>query len=287
MLSPRSNIRPTSSTPRSTGLNAGTGGKTSLNEAASTTPTLAVATPELLSFSTQTHAIANFQPSTGYGLFDASYDANRQELLITVRCAFRFLAGQAGNFQDCDPAELAWDDDSKGNWRQGFIEVMENRWSGQHAFRCTQPGLEGLRASVRVDVIESDKDWHFRLDVTRIPKGEWTGSSVSSHPGSGVERNFATLDSEDLTQTPKGGSEGQYGGVHEFGHMIGLDDEYGTGTDVAHRTLVKDALGTEISKGKSDDVMSCANRVGKQHYVTYLEALKKATGVEEWIFEGR
>ncbi len=107
---------------------------------------------------------------------------------------------------------------------------------------------------------------------------------MTSYKGSQVGRNSVALDSEDLSPISKGGSEGQYGADHEFGHMVGLDDEYGTGTDILHRTLVKDALGREISKGNSDDVMSCANRVGAQHYVTFLEALKKATGLDAWVF---
>ncbi len=249
-----------------------------------TPPQADVATPELLSFVAGPHAIANYQPSTGYGLFDAEYDGARQELVVTVRCAFRFTAGNSEDFPAADPGALTWDDDSKSEWRKGFIDLIGARWSGTHAFRCTGAGLESLRAAVRVQVVEADRDWHFRLDVKRIPKGQWTGSSVTTHPGSKLETNHADLDSEDMTPTPKGGSEGQLGAVHEFGHMIGLGDEYGSGTKIAHRALVKDALGTEISKGTSDDVMSCANRVGKQHDVTFLEALKKATGVDEWIF---
>ncbi len=244
-----------------------------------------IATPELLAFVAEPHAIANYQPSTGYGLFDATYDPVKQELVVAVRCAFRFLGGLPAEFPNVSTAELAWDDDSKAAWRKGFIDLIVARWSGGHAFRCSRPGLGSLRANVRVDIVESEKDWHFRMDVTRIPKGRWTGSSVTTHAGAGVEKNFATLDSEDLTKTPKGGSEGQFGAVHEFGHMVGLGDQYGSGTDIAHRALVKDALGTEISKGTSDDVMSCANQIEIQDYVTFLEALKKTTEVDEWGFE--
>lgn len=35
-----------------------------------------------------------------------------------------------------------------------------------------------------------------------------------------------TLDSEDLNPVNKGGPQSQRGAVHEFGHMLGLDDEY-------------------------------------------------------------
>jgi hypothetical protein len=35
-----------------------------------------------------------------------------------------------------------------------------------------------------------------------------------------------TLDSEDLNAATKGRGQNQRGAVHEFGHMLGLDDEY-------------------------------------------------------------
>jgi hypothetical protein len=238
-------------------------------------------TPEMLEFLSQPHAIANYQPPTGLGLFDARYDNAAQELVVTVKCAFRFLPSQ--DVTDPDKAAEGWTEASKAEWRKGFMDIVDQRWSGQHAFQCAGPGLERLRATVRVEVVEAEKDWHFRLDVTRIPKGAWAGSSISAHRGSRTEANFGTLDSEDLAPAAKGGSEGQLGAVHEFGHMIGLDDEYGSGKGISHRTLVQDALGREIEKGSSDDVMSLANRVQPQHYVTFLEALKKATGIDDWV----
>lgn len=240
-------------------------------------------TPEMLEFLSQPHAIANYQPSTGLGLFDARYDSAAQELVVTVKCAFRFLHGKPSAFPGVDPAQVIWDESSKVGWRKGFMEMIANRWGGQHAFQCTKPGLERLRSTVRIEVVEAEKDWHFRLDVTRRPKGNWAQSSVRAHRGSRTEVNSARLDSDDLTPTGKGGSEGQLGAVHEFGHMVGLDDEYGSGTDISHRTLVQDALGREIQKGTSDNVMSCANKVEQQHYVTFLEALKKASGVDDWV----
>ncbi len=244
------------------------------------------ATPELLRFLTGPHEIANFQPSTGLGLFDARYDAPSRELVITMKCAFRFLGGDPMNYPGTASEDLVWDEDQKAKWRTGFIETIQNRWGGKHEFCCCHPGLESLHATTRVEVIEAEEDWHFRLDVRRIPKGTWNRSSVSALRGGQVERNHASLDSEDQSPSNKGGSEGQLGAVHEFGHMVGLDDEYGIGKDIAHGAMVKDALGREIEKGTSDDVMSCANRIRPQHYVTFLEALRKATGLEGWSLGG-
>jgi hypothetical protein len=30
--------------------------------------------------------------------------------------------------------------------------------------------------------------------------------------------------------------------------------------------------------------MSCGDVIARQHYVTFLEALRKATGIQEWKF---
>jgi hypothetical protein len=251
--------RPSRNPESPVGGNPAPAASSSLDTAAQSQAHPDVATPELLAFASGPHAIANYQPSTGTGLFDARYDDALQELVVTVRCAFRFLSGSQRRYPDANAGELAWDDASKAEWKKGFLETISSRWGARHAFRCTQSGLEALAATLRVEVLEAEKDWHYT-----------------------TEQNFATLDSEDLTPTNKGGSEGQYGAVHEFGHMIGLGDEYGTGTDVAHATLVSDALGKQLARGDSDDVMSCAYRISPQHYVTFLEALKKATGVDAW-----
>ncbi len=136
-----------------------------------------------------------------------------------------------------------------------------------------------------MDVQESDTDWHFRLDVTKISTGRFANSSVSTYRGNKTRKNFASLDSEDVRGSAKGGSEEQFCVIHEFGHMIGLGDEYGAAGDISHRTLVKDALGKTIEKGDSDSVMSLANVVEQQHYVTFLEALKKVTKINEWKFK--
>lgn len=63
---------------------------------------------------------------------------------------------------------------------------------------------------------------HWEITVTKITSGTFRKSSVNPATGNVV------LDSEDFTSTPKGHSESQRGSVHvhEFGHMLGLLDEY-------------------------------------------------------------
>lgn len=74
--------------------------------------------------------------------------------------------------------------------------------------------------------------------------------------------------------------------AHEFGHMIGLDDEYaaGRGPLAEHHDLVAKAFGKEyadqVAKAGDTDyasVMEGGNDVRIQHYVTFWEGLVKAT----------
>lgn len=90
---------------------------------------------------------------------------------------------------------------------------------------------------------------------------------------------------------------------HEFGHMIGLGDEYGAGL-ATHYDLTKKAFGEDYAdqvakRGDTDyaSVMEGGNDVRIQHYVTFWDALvatttQKATkptpklGHDDWQFIG-
>ncbi len=58
---------------------------------------------------------------------------------------------------------------------------------------------------------------HSENDITA---GSFRASYVAYKKGQ------VTLDSEDLVPVNKGAKTPQRGAVHEFGHMLGLDDEY-------------------------------------------------------------
>jgi outer membrane protein OmpA-like peptidoglycan-associated protein len=93
---------------------------------------------------------------------------------------------------------------------------------------------------------------------------------------------------------------------HEFGHMIGLGDEYGGGANAkaTHYDLVVKAFGKEYAdqvakRGDTDyaSIMEGGNDVRIQHYVTFWEALCETTlqkaaaptkrfGYDDWKFIG-
>lgn len=99
-----------------------------------------------------------------------------------------------------------------------------------------------------------------------------------------------------------GSGESQITSAHEFGHMIGLGDEYaspaggfspGAGTPVpignpaAHDALAQ-AMGGGVRGAvaeNSDSIMSVGNTVRPQHYATFHKALEAVTG-EKWEYGG-
>lgn len=110
------------------------------------------------------------------------------------------------------------------------------------------------------------------------------------------------------------GGQVQNVAVHEFGHMIGLFDEYAsTPQRDAHGNVVTDANGDAVSRGlisgtggdvgdatghdalarsqglggsvseNTDNIMSLGNTIRPQHYATFMEALRLVTGnTPEW-----
>ncbi|RPD85374.1 hypothetical protein [Luteimonas sp. 100069] len=68
------------------------------------------------------------------------------------------------------------------------------------------------------DVLDTSENWS--IEVVKIDAGGFSQSYVV--PG----QNTGRFDSEDVNPVSKGASDPQVGAAHEFGHMIGLPDEY-------------------------------------------------------------
>jgi hypothetical protein len=240
-------------------------------------------------FQSKTYSKNNIVPSTGIGLFNASLNPVNGRLEIKVNVNFNFVDGSAASFAGLKGQSNTWSKEEKLKWKNDFITLIEGRWGGKYHFINDQ--LPGMTVYTDVEVDEVSKDWHYQLNVTKIPKGGWAGSSISHVMSGGKAKNtnnthHGALDSGDLTYVNKGAKEKQAGALHEFGHMIGLDDEYADGSPgISHAALAKTALGKVLAEGTSNDIMSCGDTIAPQHYVTFLEALQTITSDKDWKFK--
>ena len=94
----------------------------------------------------------------------------------------------------------------------------------------------------------------------------------------------------DTTDLIIGGGAAQTVVAHESGHMFGLDDEYtgagayAPGKKTEHTDFAAKVGEKGVLHAKSDSIMSEGSVVRRQHYVTFLDALKVVSGIEEWTF---
>jgi hypothetical protein len=145
---------------------------------------------------------------TLYQMPDGSY-----ELVLFMKLQFFFESGSGG---DWTPAE-------KARFISDYQIAVNNAWSGRRIKRLKS----GKHVSVRLDFAVQEGGWmldHWEITVTKITPGTFRQSYVNVGLGNVV------LDSEDLTAVPKAPGSMQRGVVHEFGHMLGLDDEYTAGS---------------------------------------------------------
>lgn len=248
---------------------------------------------KLKEFRSTKHEESNFIPSTNRGLFDVSLNPINGRLEIRLKVGFNFKDGPAAAFAKFKGVSEKWSEAEKKSWKKKYTALIEGRWGGKYHF--VNPDLPGVTVYVDVEIEKAESNWHYQLNVTKAPPGEMPTSSVTHFVKDDkalkkLNKHYSTLDSNDLKWkdlTKRAGvSEKQKGAVHEFGHMIGLDDEYDDKeAGISHAALVQSALGKKIKEGDSDDIMSCGNSINKQHYVTFLDALNKVTGMNNWKFK--
>jgi hypothetical protein len=219
------------------------------------------------------------QPSTGIGLFAANYANN--VLKITVRCSFEFTNSWWIQYPKAKPEDRTWQPGEADRWKGTFMEQIRSVWSGQHTFHCQRDWWESEFANTEIEVVEAKENAHFACSVKKIPPKEFRTSSVSSPIFGGTfGGGSADFDSNDINTVDKAGGQ-QRASVHEAGHMLGLDDEYGEADEkVDHSKIVEDEGGGKVVRGPDDRIMSGGEKVGTAHGATFLEVLQTMTKLD-------
>ena len=235
-----------------------------------------------------------YESHTGY--FFAAYFPKASQLLINVPISLSFEDSIRNWITVQDPTgpkpqlvqheeQENWTPKEKEDWSKDFKHLVETTWSNKITIYSSRPGWYAVAAKVQVVAdLESNDDRAFQVQVFRgdLPD-RYEGRSVVK-PG-----HKAVLDFEDT----KGGAA-----AHEFGHMLGLGDEYqekGKPDFASHSDLVEEEFGYKVPRLDErqdrfkESIMfhSTGGQVLTEHGVIFLDALRKITRIWEWTLKGR
>ena len=148
--------------------------------------------PALAAFLGQRFEKKNFHPSTGRGLFDATYVPRSGELTITVKVAFEFKNGSSN-------PEDTWQPDEERAWAQRAIADVQNAWGHQYTFHYHKAGWESLPpVNVNVQVLETATDKAHYVTTVNKRKTESADRDEVVPPGRRATQSTATFhESED------------------------------------------------------------------------------------------
>jgi hypothetical protein len=191
-------------------------------------------------------------------LYPEAGRSDRSVLVVRMVLQFQFSDGSGGS----------WTGSEKEAFAHGFVDNVIAAWADK--FRITTTSSIPVRHARDVGVIfefpyyidgwHSDDD--FELAITKVPSSAgWQVSTCAYSSGN------TTLDSNDLRAETKGASMTQCDAVHEFGHMLGLRDEYPAANDNPNHT------------GDSDSMMNVGQAVRQRHYAPFAAWLSEKYAV--------
>lgn len=184
-------------------------------------------------------------------------------LVVHVDVQLLFKTGKSS-----DGKKLEWDHGSKQQFASDYKSTIESVWNGRYhitaqsrAFLTTDIGV-----MFELNLITSglNIDEHWEVDVYRTDK--WRQSYVSPLTGGSSQHSLG------VTQIPKHNRVGCNGpenmcvvtqrpSAHEFGHMLGLNDEYPSAGDNMNWT------------SDADSVMHSGEMVRPRHYTIFAQWL--------------
>lgn len=251
------------------------------------------------------YSIHDFQPSTHNGFFDGLYTSS--QFLASVRVKFIPVGSSKEDWGPGQKEDPVWSKDGSEfkAWKKDFQKAVADKWNSQgYQLYCTRPGWERLFAQVKVAVIDFDdnattqagfpKDEqakpHFVTQVVKIPPGrKYQSETNSPNEALGRPRGTQILSSEDNKPSSDGKGHSQRVGVHESGHYLGLGDSYEDGIKhtkkVSHADQSQKALGADVPIRDDARLMSRGEKMDLSDAVTFLEAIRAATKMQEWSLQ--
>ena len=276
------------------------------------------------SFRGKSFTSSRFVPKTCRGCFDSTYSVAGQRIDVVVKLYPTFTNISAEEIRQRSMqgppeqrkayAELTpWTGGEKETWIEEQPAAVAAAWNDKgFRFRCIKPGWPAFTVTPRFElrVVSAKSDAHIVADVLKTPPsrpdafncgGTYVGLDqiIQGNPNANSK---AALSSESGTPVRVNADlmgyqvEGQvvfYNIIaHEFGHMIGLPDEYNAGVfnpkgSTAENAYAIHAMGTgelALQAGQawvwnttSDSLMSRGTALMRRHLITVWEALGKMT----------
>jgi len=172
--------------------------------------------------------------------------ADRSVLVIKMILQFQFEDGEG-----------KWTDAEKNAYGHKFVDSVVEVWSEKFritttskipAENCRDVGVV-FEFPYYIDGWHSDDD--FEISVKKVPEDKFEHSSCQYNLGNSY------LHTESIKPWNKGATMKQRPAVHEFGHMLGLRDEYPSAKDNLNHT------------GDKDSVMHGGELVRERHYAPF------------------
>lgn len=177
---------------------------------------------------------------------------NRGVLVVKMILQFQFNDGPGGSWTPGEKTAFAVD----------FIRLVRSLWGEK--FRITTTSTVPLRAARDVGVVFDLRyyidGWHTNDDFElSVEKHSPTAPMATSSCGYSLGNTY--LDSNDLRGESKGATMQQRAAPHEFGHMLGLRDEYTAANDNPHHV------------GDLNSMMNVGETVRERHYAPFAQWL--------------
>jgi hypothetical protein len=186
----------------------------------------------------------------------------RSVLIVKMTLQFQFKKGEGGE----------WTQGEKDAFAHRWVDTMKEIWSEKYRITANSSAMpqDCLDVGVVFDFPYFIDGWHtsddYEITVVKQPADKaWVVSSCGYTVGN------TTLDSNDFRGEGKGATMPQRDAVHEFGHMLGLRDEYPSARDPALSHT-----------GDVDSIMNAGEIVRERHYAPFAQWL-----TEQWAIENR